>query len=298
MTVAASGSGLRRFGGLLLCGALLSLSPLWAPGPAHASACTGGDGVTVVVDFGPYGGVQTGCAPDPTSGLSALSQAGFSVALVSGQAFVCRINGAPPPEQDACQRTPPESAYWSYWQAPPGGDWRYSNLGATSTSPGDGASEGWAFGSGAPPGIAPPVNTAAPPPPPTRPPPPASPPPAATPPGSAPRPPRPPPAGPASTTPQRPGNSPGGTVPPAASGTVPPAASGSAAPTSPGTPAATTITVRPDVSETGSPPSSAAAANATAAATGNGNGPSGVLVAGLVVAALAGGAYWQTRQRR
>ncbi|MBA2417203.1 MAG: hypothetical protein H0V64_15225, partial [Geodermatophilaceae bacterium] len=152
---------------VLLCTALFTASTLWAPGPAQAAACTGGSGVTVVVDFGRYGGVQTGCAGDPTNGLSALSQAGFSVALVTGQAFVCRIDGVPPAEDDACVRTPPETAYWSYWQAPPGGgSWTYGGQGAGNSQPVDGATEGWAFGPGAPPGIAPPVNTAPPPPPP------------------------------------------------------------------------------------------------------------------------------------
>ncbi|MBA2388794.1 MAG: hypothetical protein H0V67_00950, partial [Geodermatophilaceae bacterium] len=142
---------------VLLCTALFTASTLWAPVPAEAAACTGGAGVTVVVDFAQFGGVEVECAGDPTNGLSALSQAGFAVALVTGQAFVCRIDGVP--ASDPCVRTPPETAYWSYWQAPPGASsWTYGGQGAGSTQPADGATEGWAFGAGTPPGAAPPVN--------------------------------------------------------------------------------------------------------------------------------------------
>jgi hypothetical protein len=132
---------------------------LAVPAPAGAAACSGTSGVTVVVDFGSLGGVQVGCAAgDPGSGLTALHAAGFATTGTQkdGPAFVCRINGAP--ASDPCVLTPPSSAYWSYWHADRGA-WAYSSLGAASYDPAPGSVEGWAFGAGARPGIAPPAPT-------------------------------------------------------------------------------------------------------------------------------------------
>ncbi|MGQ0838832.1 hypothetical protein [Actinokineospora sp.] len=137
-----------------------------APTPARA-ACAG---VTVVVDFGPLGGgVQTGCAGgDPGSGLAALSGAGYGYTFASRQpGFVCRINGKPTAAADACVFTSPTTAYWSYWHGQ-GGSWSYGSSGAGAYNPAPGGVEGWAFGAGRQPGVAPPV---APPPPPPPPPP-------------------------------------------------------------------------------------------------------------------------------
>ena len=164
------------------------------PAPvAGAAACSGTSGVTVVVDFGALGGgVQTGCAGgDPGSGLAALSAAGHGYTFVPRQpGLVCQIDARPNPCNGA-----PTTAYWSYWHASRGGSWSFSTLGAGGYDPAPGTVEGWAFGAGRRPGIAPP---AAPAPPPPAPPPPAprstakpapeptSPPPAATPRTSAP----------------------------------------------------------------------------------------------------------------
>ncbi|MGL5818210.1 MAG: hypothetical protein ACRCZD_06355 [Phycicoccus sp.] len=122
---------------------------------AAAAACSGSSGVTVVVDTG--SGVVTGCAPgDPSSGLAALSAAGFSVTQVRGQpGFVCRIDGVP--SSQTCTRTPPATAYWSYWHAPRGGSWSYSQFGASAYNPAPGSVEGWRFGSGQQPRTAPPA---------------------------------------------------------------------------------------------------------------------------------------------
>jgi hypothetical protein len=163
------------------------------PAPvAGAAACSGTSGVTVVVDFGALGGgVQTGCAGgDPGSGLAALSAAGHGYTFVPRQpGLVCQIDARPNPCNGA-----PTTAYWSYWHASRGGSWSFSTLGAGGYDPAPGTVEGWAFGAGRRPGIAPP---AAPAPPPAPPPPaprstakpapePTSPPPAATPRTSAP----------------------------------------------------------------------------------------------------------------
>ncbi|MFI2710834.1 hypothetical protein ACH495_11965 [Micromonospora sp. NPDC018662] len=135
--------------------ALTAVEP--APRAAHAAACTGTSGVTVVVDFAALGGgVQVACAPgDPTTGIAALQGAGFTVTGTQrwGLAFVCRINGKPTAATEACVNTPPVTAYWSYWHATPGGAWSYSSSGANAYNPAPGTVEGWSFGAGAPPSI-------------------------------------------------------------------------------------------------------------------------------------------------
>ncbi|WP_374536649.1 hypothetical protein [Micromonospora aurantiaca (nom. illeg.)] len=136
--------------------ALTAVEP--APRAAHAAACAGTSGVTVVVDFAALGGgVQVACAPgDPATGLAALQAAGFTVAGTArwGLAFVCRINGKPTAATEPCVNTPPATAYWSYWHASSGGSWSYSTSGATGYNPAPGSVEGWSFGAGAPPSIA------------------------------------------------------------------------------------------------------------------------------------------------
>jgi hypothetical protein len=135
---------------------------------AEVAACSGSSGVTVVVDYGALGGIQVGCAGgDPATGLGALNAAGFGTTGTrkDGPGFVCRINGVP--AADPCVVTPPATAYWSYWHAPRGGSWAYSSVGAAGYNPAAGSVEGWSFGSGGRPGLAPP---AAPTPPPVPPP--------------------------------------------------------------------------------------------------------------------------------
>ncbi|GAA1800353.1 MAG: hypothetical protein LCH77_06145 [Actinobacteria bacterium] len=123
---------------------------------ARPAACPRASGVTVVVDFGATERIS--CAPgDPTSGLAALKGAGFTVAMV--QRFpgaVCRINNRPSPTVEACVVMPPATKYWSYWHAPRGGKWTYSTSGSGSYNPKPGTVEGWAFGAGKPPTVAPP----------------------------------------------------------------------------------------------------------------------------------------------
>jgi hypothetical protein len=123
--------------------------------PAHASACSGSSGVTVIVDFTALGGsVSTQCAlGDPATGLAALTGAGFTPTGTRrwGLAFVCRINGLPTAAADPCVNTPPATAYWSYWHGTPGGSWSFSSGGASSYNPAPGTVEGWAFGAGSAP---------------------------------------------------------------------------------------------------------------------------------------------------
>lgn len=133
--------------------AAAGLAVVQAP-PASAAACSGTSGVTVVVDFGSLGGgITTMCAPgDPTSGLKALTGAGYTYAFVPRfPGFVCQLNVKPNPCNGA-----PSNAYWSYWHAPRRGAWTYSTSGAGSYNPAPNTVEGWAFGAGTKPRITPP----------------------------------------------------------------------------------------------------------------------------------------------
>jgi hypothetical protein len=157
----------------LLAATVLVLPVATAVAPARpaqaaaglAGACPDADGVTVVVDFQELGGqTLVRCAPGPQpTGLAALKNAGFSVTGTNrwGEAFICRINGKPGPDTEPCIDTPPASAYWSYWHAPNGGSWTYSQLGVTSRRPPPGSFEGWSFALDAT-GIGPPVPGVAP----------------------------------------------------------------------------------------------------------------------------------------
>ena len=129
------------------------------PAVAHAAACSGRGGVSVVVDLGAFGGpVTTRCASGAqASAADALAATGHTVVRVSTQpGFVCRIDGLPAPADDACVRTPPSSAYWAFWTAQRGGSWRYSALGIDSYRPPVGSVIGFAFGPGVRPAVAPP----------------------------------------------------------------------------------------------------------------------------------------------
>lgn len=289
----------RRSGTALALIGLAWTVGLGLPSAAEASGCSGGVGVSVVVDFGQYGGVQTGCAPDPTNGFSALSQAGFSVVQPTmAPGFVCRIDGAPPAEDEACVRTPPATAYWSYWQAAPGGtSWTYSGQGAGSSQPMQGGTDGWAFGAGAPPGLAPPVNTSAAPPPPPPPPRPTS---------TSSRPPAPAPApaegggggATASRVPDPTEAAPGSGAPGTGSGAPPAGATSGPSATATASAAGSTEATPTEAAQaatTGGRPASSAADPLDP--TGH-NAPWGVLLAGAVAMALAGGAFWQVRRRR
>jgi hypothetical protein len=158
---------------LILAVALAAGATPWSAPVVHAStgeACPGTTGVTVVVDFNQLGGgVVVGCAKgSPASGFEALAKAGFAVVQPSAMpGFVCRIDGLPGPDREACVNTPPANAYWSYWTADAGGSWRYSQAGPGTRAPAPGTVEGWSWaqdsaGSGAPPpGIDPPKVAAA-----------------------------------------------------------------------------------------------------------------------------------------
>jgi hypothetical protein len=126
-----------------------------------------------VVDFQELGGgIVVRCASGPVvpgySGLDALEDAGFTPEGVRqyGLAFICRIAGKPaadqtlpikgdPNYQESCNQTPPPSAFWSYWYAPNGGDWTYSQVAAINRDVIRGGFEGWSFSLNHAPGDAP-----------------------------------------------------------------------------------------------------------------------------------------------
>ncbi|WP_344471523.1 hypothetical protein, partial [Glycomyces algeriensis] len=137
---------------------LTSLFAVTVPtSPAFAeSGCTE---VTVVVDFGALAAADaaepaTGCAADPSNGLDALAQAGFSVTEVASiRGMVCRIDELP---ESTCGAAPPAKEYWSYWHAEPGAaEWSYSPVGGADSRPEAGDVEGWSFGDGSAPGLSP-----------------------------------------------------------------------------------------------------------------------------------------------
>lgn len=138
--------------------ATVAAAPVVAAGTA--GECRSAEGVTVVVDMTDLGGsVIVRCAGSGgLSGLEALTEAGFSPTGTQrqGLAFVCRINGRPaadeelavegdPSYQEQCVDTPPANAYWSYWYATDGGDWKYSSTGPSSRTAIPGGYEGWRF---------------------------------------------------------------------------------------------------------------------------------------------------------
>ncbi|WP_433273945.1 hypothetical protein ACQPZF_20395 [Actinosynnema sp. CS-041913] len=257
---------------------LIAVGLLVAGAPAPASAAADCAGVTVVVDFRALGGeVRTGCAAgDPGSGLAALSGAGFGYRMAQRFAgFVCRIDNVP--ESDPCVNASPTDAYWSYWHARPGGSWVYSDVGAAGRDPAPGAVEGWAFGAGGQPGVAPPAPA------PARPEPTHAPPPQPTgQPGQPGLPGQPDRQG----QPVQPGRS--GEPAPQTGATTQP---GSAEPT-PDRAGATTATAESAGTQ------SAAPADITTLATGEQPGGEVGLLVGLAVIALLGALGWWTVRRR
>jgi hypothetical protein len=280
-------------------GAVIAILAVAAPAmPAIASAapssgCSATTGVTVIVDFTyfPGGRVERGCAPGlPANGLIALHDAGFTSAGTEqyGDAFVCRIDGLPSPQQDACAVTPSPNAYWAFWNARPSDtQWTYASVGVLDFHPRAGSIEAFAFGKNAEPSISP--SAAIPPPPtsttttvapPTTRPPPVT---AAT-----------SPTGPTPTTapviPLEPTTTPAPATPTSTAKSKPKSTPRSSTSTSP-----TTRTPRSTSSTVRIVDRSAAGPVARHDSSGS---PLGVILAIVIVAGLGGGAFAFTRARR
>src|SRR5689334_5119740 len=149
-------SGMRpRLAAALVTLALIAPA-LRAPAAGAVAPCAG---VRVVVDFGHWNGaVEEHCVTNPASGLDALHQAGFATEPTRqfGDAYVCRIDGLPSRDDEACVVTPPANAYWAYYWARPGdASWHYSDTAATGRKPPAGSIDAWAFGDNALPRISP-----------------------------------------------------------------------------------------------------------------------------------------------
>ncbi len=116
-------------------------------GPAAAALCSGGSGVSVVVDYRSLGGgVVTGCGSGSTA--AAITQAaGVSLTQASREpGFVCRVNGKP--ASDPCVNASPANAYWGLYWSNGNGSWTYANLGAYSLKVPNGGFVGWSFQNG------------------------------------------------------------------------------------------------------------------------------------------------------
>ncbi|MFD3523600.1 prenyltransferase/squalene oxidase repeat-containing protein [Streptomyces sp. NPDC058653] len=143
---------------MAVAGGVFLLGPASPAAADPIETCTPTKGAVVAVDFGDWGGgIVRGCDASPTTGYDLLHEAGFSTEGTEhdGPAFICRLGhaefdsgaGYPTPAEEACELTPPATAYWSYWLAPAGQDfWTYSPLGAMSNRPKDGSVEAWVFG--------------------------------------------------------------------------------------------------------------------------------------------------------
>ena len=254
--------------------------------PASAAACSGSTGVTVVVDTG--GSTSTKCASgDPSSALSALKAAGFSVTYPQQYpgSVVCRINGYP--SSDPCVRMPPGDAYWAFFHAKRGGSWVYSSSGVATYDPAPGSVVGFRFGSGQQPGIAPPSATRTSTPTPTKTT--AKPKPTT----SAPKPTMPKPTTPEATS--------GST---AAAGATSPTATKGPASAAPSASATSSASASPSADASGTAsasPSEAAIDLASAPASveaDDSGGPGTLLAGGALVALVAGGAGWAAWKRR
>ncbi|HYH33687.1 MAG TPA: hypothetical protein VD814_00900, partial [Nocardioides sp.] len=145
------------------------------PAPASAAACGTADGVTVVVDFNQLGGgVQQACVPDAGTAADLFVAAGHTLEDVQGQPFVCRVDGRPTQDREACVRTPPTNAYWGlWWSSGTSGAWSYATRSAYSLDVPDGGSVAFSWNgtsTRSQPSATPPDHTSEPDPQPSRPP--------------------------------------------------------------------------------------------------------------------------------
>lgn len=128
------------------------------------TACTGNEGVTVVVDTGyltPDGTdpVTVRCAlGSQATGWAALENAGILVESVPSYlgSALCKLQSVPSQGYPFCWTG---EGYWSYWHAKPGEVWIYSQQGASGRTPEAGSVDGWRFvplnGAGVPPRVGP-----------------------------------------------------------------------------------------------------------------------------------------------
>jgi len=278
-----------RLAGAAAASGLAMAGLVAAAWPASAAACSGSTGVTVVVDTG--GSISTKCASgDPSSALSALKAAGFSVTYPQQYpgSVVCRVNGYP--SSDPCVRMPAADAYWAFFHAKRGGSWVYSSSGVASYDPAPGSVVGFRFGSGQQPGIAPPAATRTSTPIPTK----------------TTAKPKPTTSKPKPTTPKPTAPEATAAPPPAPDGTSPSASAKALRSASPTPSASATASASASPSSSATDASSASpsatasdlAAAPTSADADDGSGPGTLIAGGALVALVAGGAGYAAWKRR
>jgi len=250
--------------------------------PTDATAQTGTSRAVVIVDTGSKVHTSVIQFDGSVKGLRALELAGASPETITygslGEA-VCRLYGVgDPPVPGQCP------GGWAYYRAVGGASgWMQSGLGASNTAVHDGDVEGWKYGGGPPPfssfcavaGCAPPPTQAT-------------------------DPPTAPTAAPVTAADGTPGSS--GTNPTPSGSTAGSSASGT---TAPGDPAATTTpTTGAGTSVGGVAVGQKREHSPVEIAAGPGTGgsdsgsPTGVIVAGVVLAVGAGAAVWFRRRRQ
>ncbi len=120
------------------------------------TACSGDEGVTIVVDASALGDdpAEEKCliTEEPVIAAEALTLAGIETEGTEeyGDQVVCRVDGVPAedtalPAEDGsdyfetCQAMPAAFAYWSLWVKPAGGEWGYAQEGLSTLElqPGD-----------------------------------------------------------------------------------------------------------------------------------------------------------------
>lgn len=130
----------------------LGLAPAASAAPTEDGACSGTQGVTVVVQSGST--PKVGCAPgDPKTSGAALEDAGFSVEQVQGQdGMICRIDEAP---KTSCAKMPSAKKYWGFHTAQPDAKWEFATKGVYQHDPKPGTVIGFRLGDGDAPSVTP-----------------------------------------------------------------------------------------------------------------------------------------------
>lgn len=116
-----------RIAALAAAGLVSAAASLALPAaPAQAAYCSGGAGVSVVVDYGALGGATaTGCGGGASVASTAFTNAGFALTPhPRQQAFVCKVDNRP--ADGNCMGT---DAYWGFFVSDDGKGWVYASAG-------------------------------------------------------------------------------------------------------------------------------------------------------------------------
>ena len=150
---------------IAVIGAAIAILAIVAPAPRVGAAPASGvhrdvgrHGDRRLHHFG--GDIERGCAPgSPRTALAALHAAGFATAGTAqyGDAFLCRIDGLPSPEDGGVHATrrPRSRRGRSTTRGPTDAAWTYSSVGVLSYQPPPGTIIAFAFGNHAKPGVLP-----------------------------------------------------------------------------------------------------------------------------------------------